>query len=122
MPALRSKLFVALLAVALNVVGGPMAWARMAAAMDHTSSSTVVAMEHCAGQADGNEPGQQQSPQGEHPNCCKGGPCSCGCLPATASAVPVISKISVAPDSAAVASVRAVPAKPFEDPLRPPIA
>jgi len=118
----RSKLFIAFLAVALNVMSAPMAWARMAASVDHAPSSAMSGMEHCAGHMDAVDSKTSGSPQTQHGSCCNGGPCTCGCLPVAMVAVPHIQATTMAPVFAAAESIQAFPAKPFEDPLRPPIS
>jgi hypothetical protein len=118
----RSKLFIAFFAVALNVVSAPMAWARMSATFDHAPSSATAGMEHCAGLMDVGDSNKDGSSETEHGSCCSGGQCTCGCLPVAMVAVPHIQVTSVAPISAIAESDRVFPAKPFEDPLRPPIS
>ena len=118
----RSKLFIALLAVALNVVSAPMAWARMSASFHRTGSSAMSGMEHCAGHVDASNSKKAGSPQTKHGSCCNGGSCTCGCVPVAMVAVIQIQTTTVAPAFAAAESKQAFPAKPFEDPLRPPIS
>lgn len=114
----KVKLFFSLFAVALNVVGAPMASAHMAN-MDHGSTAAMPGMEHCNGHRDTGTSEPDSSPAGGHLACCKGGVCSCGCLHAIS--VLSISTISTASHAALAAVVRTVPASNIEDPLRPPI-
>ena len=116
----RSVLFISLLAVALNVVGAPLARVHMAN-MDHAPASVVSGMEHCKGHMDAAKPERSPSPASGHLACCKAGACTCGCLHAAAIAVLAISTHATAPDSAPTEHHGAVPAEPVEDPLRPPI-
>jgi hypothetical protein len=118
----RSKLFIAFFAVALNLVSAPMAWARMSANFDHAPSSAMAGMEHCAGHTDAGDSSKDSSSEPKHGSCCSGGQCTCGCLPVAMVVVPHIQVTSVAPVSTAAEPERAFPAKPFEDPLRPPIS
>lgn len=118
----KSTLLIALLAVVLNVLSTPMAWARMSASMGDAPTSTTPSMEHCAGDEKATNSKQPSSPRGDHAPCCKGGPCTCGCLPAAVVSVPVVPRISVAPQSAEAQAFVAVPPDPVEDPLRPPIS
>ena len=118
----RSKLFIALFAMALNVVSAPMAWARMSANFDHAPSSAMAGMEHCAGHMNAGDSNEDSSSESDHGSCCSGGQCTCGCLPVAMVVVPHIQVTSVAPVFAVAESDRAFPAKPFEDPLRPPIS
>jgi hypothetical protein len=118
----RSKLFVAFFAVALNVVSAPLAWARMSASFDHAPSSAMAGIEHCAGHMDADDSNKDSSSEREHGSCCSGGQCACGCLPVAMLIAPNIQGTSVAPISAEAESEGPFPAKPFEDPLRPPIS
>lgn len=118
----KSILLIALLAVVLNVLSAPIAWARMSAGMDHAPTSTISGTGHCAGEENATNSKQPSSPRGDHASCCKGGPCTCGCLPAAVVAVPRVPRISVAPQSAEAQAFVAVPPEPVEDPLRPPIS
>lgn len=121
MPGRRFKIFVAFFAVALNLVSAPMAWARMSANFDHAPGAAMSGMAHCAGQMNAGDSMQDSSSETEHGSCCNGGPCTCGCLPVAMVVTPRIQVSSLAPNSVEAESGQAIPAKPFEDPLRPPI-
>jgi hypothetical protein len=116
----KVKLFFSLLAIALNIVGAPIASAHMAN-MDHGSTSAMSGMEHCKGHMNTGTSERDSSPASGHLACCKGGVCSCGCLHAPAISVLSISTISTASHAALAAVVRTVTASNIEDPLRPPI-
>lgn len=112
----KVKLFLSMLAVALNIVGAPIASAHMVG--DAASHSAMAGMEHCKGHLNA---GTSEQPASGHLACCKGGACNCGCLHAAALPVLSISTISKAFPAALAAVVRTVPASTVEDPLRPPI-
>jgi hypothetical protein len=118
----RSKLFIALFAIALNIVGTPMAWARMASMMDHSTAGDPASMEHCAEHTAAHDSGQLPGQTGGHSDCCKDGACSCGFLPSAVAIVLTVESGDIAPDTAEAESTRSVPAKPIDDPLRPPIS
>ena len=117
----KSKLFLALFALALNILSAPIAWARMSADLAHTPAHAMSGMEHCPGHMDATDSEKSPAPGTEHGSCCKGGPCNCGCLPAAAVTIPFIPRVFLAPQFDGATSVQAFPSKPFEDPLRPPI-
>jgi hypothetical protein len=122
MPGRKSKLFAAILALALNVTGGPMAWARMSTAMHDAPAKSMSDNEHCAGHLSADDSERQPSQTAEHPSCCEGGSCTCGGLPASALTVAVISQVSAAPDPANAMPPCAVPHGPLDESLRPPIS
>jgi hypothetical protein len=121
MSARKLNLLIVFLAVALNSVSAPMAWARMAAGNVYGPGSAMSAMEHCPGNMDAAGSKQQASSTGEHQECCKGGACHCGWLPVAAMSVPVLARAWMAPHLEGFEPIQAFPPKPFEDPLRPPI-
>jgi hypothetical protein len=117
----RSKLFISLFAIALNVVGTPMAWARMASMIDTGANPGSASMQHCAGDAGSDDSDETSTESDDNPDCCEGGACSCGFVPSA-----VVFALPASPDAAGPTSVESgstlpVPADPIDDSLRPPI-
>jgi hypothetical protein len=109
----HTKLFAAVLALAFNIAGGPMAWAQVAVSDSPPGGDAQV--QHCADTAGDSAPG---SPP---PSCCDAGSCHCGCLPSALTTVLPILRQQLVPMPEMSAQIHAVPAEPLEDPLRPPI-
>jgi hypothetical protein len=121
----KSKLFAAILALVLNIAGGPMTWAPVVTAGAHdVPSDAMSAMEHCPGHSNAGEGATDtdQAGTGDHSSCCDGGTCPCGCLQTSLDLVRSFWQLSIAPASTLALAVSVPPHKPFDDPFRPPIA
>lgn len=103
----RVKWSIAVLAVLLNLGGGPMVWAH--------ALGGVAAAETPACHAD---PDHTPAPA-SHP-CCDGGGCSCA-VPALSVALLPSTTLASRVESIAVSNTSALPARPIDDTLRPPI-
>jgi hypothetical protein len=115
----RSFRFALFLALLLNALGSPMAWAQWLEAGTHAHSAPAAEMgTGCHGHDDAS-PGQPAGP-GSMP-CCDGGGCVCA---AAALVVFVASQTTDArhPVLDVPLEITALPAHPLDDSLRPPIA
>ena len=112
----RSRWTLAVLAVMLNLGGGPVAWAHW---LDGATTQAATMPGECHEHAGAPSPGDTTDP-GTLP-CCEGGDCNCAAPPAVA-AMPTLIETRVphiarpaTPDSSAL------PPEPLDDDLRPPI-
>jgi hypothetical protein len=113
----RAKAAILVLAVLLNVLGSPMAWARWLAPDSGANSgqSLGAAADHCAGHA------AQDSPQDPVPlPCCASGDCQCA-APAMPAAMDCPTWTALRPTIAPCPAGIAVPEDLLDDALRPPI-
>lgn len=115
----KSILLIVMFAFVMNVAGVSMSWARMAG-METEPTSMDGSAEHCAGHMNSDGAPSKQAPE-QHPSCCDGGQCNCGCLPAAIFSLAFVPAVSQLPAPQAGVLASSVASKPFEDPLRPPI-
>jgi hypothetical protein len=117
----RAKWFLTVLAALLNLGGGPMAWAHLAAAGScHESGMPAVQMSpDCPQHHTSTQPDRPLAPHSLP--CCNGGSCACAAPPSIpASAfLPQLSQVVVA--STPELSLTRAPATILDDALRPPI-
>jgi hypothetical protein len=112
----RSRWTLAVLAVMLNLGGGPVAWAHW---LDGAATSAAAlpgeCHEHDGAPATGDMPDPGSMP------CCERGDCNCAAPPAVA-ALPILVETRV-PHVAnpATPATAALPPDPLDDDLRPPI-
>jgi hypothetical protein len=120
-PAMRQarvKWLVSAIAVLLNVVGSPMAWAQwLEAESAHTNASSMDA-EGAPCHGHDAAAGEQSAP--ESMPCCDGGGCTCA-APALFVYPAQTTAREVHPTFIAPGDTSTLPAHPFDDTLRPPI-
>jgi len=118
----RSRLWAVALALALNLGGGPMAWAHLAAGGGHchtTSAPAVRADAHCPGHS--MDTVRAHAQPGHPLPCCDGGACSCATPPAPAALTLAAPAVLPIHSAAATPAPHPVASGPLDDSLRPPI-
>jgi len=117
-----TRLWAVTLALVLNVGGGPMAWAHLAAGGHCHSTPGSVPEAQAATDCPEHRTGAHERAQPGHAlACCDGGSCACAAPP-----VPLSSSLSAPADprhdtAIAMLDARHVAPDPLDDPLRPPI-
>jgi len=119
----KTRLWAVTLAFVLNVGGGPMAWAHLAAG-GHCHAAPVPAQQAQAA-ADCPEHHATQSPADSKPAhplpCCDGGSCACAVPPAPPAGPSFATADPRHDTSNAAPNARAASSDPLDDTLRPPI-
>ena len=114
----RSFRFALFLALLLNALGGPMAWAQWLGGGNHAHAAATGMAPSCHGHDA--VPSGHSAGSGDMP-CCDGGSCACA-----AAALVVFVTLQTAdarhPAMDAPFEMAALPAHPLDDSLRPPIA
>lgn len=119
----KPKLFAALLALTLNIVGAPVSWAAMTVSLGAGANVSMAGMEHCSGEMKPDSPTvDDAAPDSNgHPACCKGGNCFCGCLPSALTVVASTARLPFTSAPQLPVKAEGLSADPLEDALRPPI-
>ena len=121
----RSKWFLAVLAVLVNLGGGPMAWAHLLGAEKcHEASTPAVSPmpADCPEHRGSGAPGHEKAPAPHGMPCCDGGSCTCAVPHSMPAALFLVQsfEIGIAPTPAL--SPETVPSTIIDDALRPPIS
>jgi hypothetical protein len=123
MPSRRAKWFLTVLAALVNLGGGPMAWAHLAASGKcHESVPPAVQMSpDCPQHHSGAHPNKEH-PQAPHSlPCCDGGSCACAAPPSISASVSLPQSSQVVIVSTPEPRLTAAPSTILDDALRPPI-
>lgn len=113
MKSRRARWSIALLAVLLNLGGGPVAWAHW---LEAAAPQDTAMPEECAAHA---TPTDAMPDPGAMP-CCEGGECNCAAPPAMAAIAPATLAVLPATPPRSF-DIPALPPHPLDDSLRPPI-
>lgn len=119
----QTRLWAVTLALVLNVGGGPMAWAHLAAGGHcHAAPASVQQVQAPADCPEHHAANGSPDSSPAHPlPCCDGGSCACAAPPAPPAAL-VIAPADLRHDTSSPAPIaRRASSDPLDDTLRPPI-
>ena len=120
----RLKWFMTVLAVLINLGGGPMAWAHLAgAAKCHGEAAVTVQMSpDCPGHHESKSTGDRYAPGPHALSCCADVSCACGAPSSMLASVSFVQSSTIIIESSSAPPTTAAPSTFIDDALRPPIA